>query len=562
MQSNHSIQMHMKTRAAGLLVLLLAGCAPRKAEDPLAQNVEKLSSAKEEERDEAFRTLVLMGAGAEPGFKKAVAAGPKHGFPVVALLYSQGEGDAVPLDLRARHLAAFRWPGGMATETAIVEPFVWHELEADLVRAGRPALRYLSQALEKDSPGEAKALQAAGAMIRIGGRAAAAEFARLLAKERPLDGPRVCDVAAAALLHLGHQDLALRAADPEAVLGAARAWWEAAKDQSEEDWLRSSVAALAARWKPRDPEGVRGAMELLAGQTIEDPAAWLEKNRGWSPANPPARLEELLPRLAAGRAEAFEANRLLERATGHRVSMPRMDSLGSLRAALRLWEPDPDLGLRWKRWLGSEFLRLSILVVGHHPKRETNHLLWAEERYFQAGEDETAELTVTPPTGFYVLHAQSLDLGTRVVVGEYYSMPLGEGGFTKEVRAARPLILFSPALRSCIVIAIEEVAARQPLRPPDALFAQLRAQLRAQASTAEGDERSRALRALGYLQDPADAALLKEHGAGEALLLLGDPAALEFKPSLAAHEIEMALRKAKDERVRGYLEGLKGAALR
>jgi hypothetical protein len=66
-----------------------------------------------------------------------------------------------------------------------------------------------------------------------------------------------------------------------------------------------------------------------------------------------------------------------------------------------------------------------------------------------------------------------------------------------------------------------------------------------------------ALRALAYFQDAADLPLLRERKAGAALLLLGDPAALDLHPDLRPHEIDLALRKAEDPRVRAYLEGLR-----
>ena len=113
---------------------------------------------------------------------------------------------AIALDLRARHLAGFEWPRAHASENAVVEPFVREEVALDLVRTGRPALRPLGAALKEAAPTEAAAMRIVAAMIRIGGRAAAEEFASLI------DDPRVGVAAATALLYLGRQEMLLRTA--------------------------------------------------------------------------------------------------------------------------------------------------------------------------------------------------------------------------------------------------------------------------------------------------------------------------------------------------------------
>src|SRR5262249_35684028 len=163
-----------------------------------------------------------------------------------------------------------------------------------------------------------------------------------------------------ALLYVGRQELALRLASVDARVEAARKWWELAQDFPESEWIREAVDALAPRYQPKDPEGVRPVIELLVGRTLEDPKAWWDQNREWRPA--PARLhpEELLSSLSKGRAPAFDANRRLEDATGIRVYVPRFDRRSGLRAALRLWEPPGDLELRWRRAMESPLLRLSI----------------------------------------------------------------------------------------------------------------------------------------------------------------------------------------------------------
>ena len=77
-----------------------------------------------------------------------------------------------------------------------------------------------------------------------------------------------------------------------------------------------------------------------------------------------------------------------------------------------------------------------------------------------------------------------------------------------------------------------DVPGRRTPRSPDEFFVETRRRLRKLAQAAEGEERRRALRALGYCQDRADADFLKEQKAFDALLLLGDPAGLEGEPRL------------------------------
>ena len=294
------------------LLLLPAGCASGAGPDEDDRRLAALLDDDPASRDQAFQLLLRDGVAPAAKLRGAVGLGWQSGFPVAALLYAQGRGDAVPLDLRAQHLAAFEWPRASASENAVVEPYVRAEVERDLVRTGRPALRPLAEALRRTAADEAAAMRIVRAMLRIGGRAACVEFAALLDAERDLGGPRVCDAAAAALLYLGRQELALRIAAPDARVEAARAWWDLAKDFPESEWIRDSVEALAARSKPKDPDAVRPVIELLVGQAIEDPAAWWAKNRDWRPAPPPLRPEDLLPALGPDRARAYDANRRLE----------------------------------------------------------------------------------------------------------------------------------------------------------------------------------------------------------------------------------------------------------
>jgi len=537
--------------------LALGGCWQPRPASVVDVVIQKLQSAREAEREEAFQELVQGGAVVAPRAKLAIQAGANWGFPLVAVLYVQGEGDAVPLELRARHLAAFRWPRSHEVDNAVLQPYVWNEIERDLVRAGRPALKLLARALEQETPTEVKALQAVRVMLLIGGRPAAERFAELLGQQRKLGDVRVCDVAAGALLYLGFQELALRTADRDRLVQAAREWWAGAKDRAESEWVRESAAALADRWQPGDPEGVRPVLELLAGRTIEDPKAWHGENREWSPAPPPLHPGELLPLLSGGRPAAFDANRRLEAATGVRLQAPRAAGLADLCAALRLWQPEPNLAVKWKRTLEGTRLRLSAAVIAHVPKRGANHVTATLEKYFHAVEDETIATAVSEAEGQRFLHLQSRELGTRLACSEHAASAVSYQGSVADVPALEPVVLFTPVLKSCTVVLIEEADALQAPRSPEALFAAVRARLREAALGAQGARRRTFLRALGYFQDRGDLEFLKAQEAGEALLLLGDPAALPHRPRLEPHEIEMALRRAEDPRVREYLESLR-----
>ncbi len=539
------------------LALLLGGCWVPRPEADHRIALRDLQSDDPVTREAAFQSLTEAGDGVVGTVKPAIDLGAGQGFPLVAVLYIHGEGRSVPLELRARHLAGFDWPRGREAKNAIVEPYVWNQIERDLVRTGRPALRPLADALARDASGEAKAMRVVRVMLRIGGRAAAGEFARLLDTDRPLDGVRICDVAAGALLYLGRREAALRMVEREALVAAAREWWERAKDQPEAEWLRSAAEALAERWEPGDRKGIRPVLELLAGQTLEDPKAWWENNRGWSPPWGAVHPEELLPLLSAERPRAYEANRRLEEATGARLDLPRVERLSELCAALRLWRPAPDLALRWRRYLASATLRFSVAIVGYHPDRRSNHVLAAFEKHFHATEDETARSGAIGSGGEFVLHVQSRELGTRLMYSEHFASEEVSRGYVAELPAVRPVVTFSSDLKTCAVVRVEETTGRRPSRPPEVLFAEVRARLRALAGEAEGRERRLALLALGYCQDRGDLEFLRAQQAGEALLLLGDPEALQYAPRLEPHEIEMALRKAEDPRVREYLEKLR-----
>ena len=299
---------------------------------------------------------------------------------------------------------------------------------------------------------------------------------------------------------------------------------------------------------------MREVLELLVGESIEDPKDWRAKNPEWSPPPPPIHPEAVLPRLSAGRASAFAANRALEEATGTRLFVPRADRLGELCAAIRLWQRPPALEVAWRRYLESRTLRMTIAVVGHPPKRESNHLLWHYENHSNCTEEPTGKLEFAAGEEAFLLYVQSRDFGTRLVYGEYHESPRDRRTVLREFSSSRPAVVFSPSFKACVVISIEEVSGRRTARSPEELFVETRRRLRKVAQTAEGEDRRRALRALGYCQDPADADFLKEQKAFEALLLLGDPAGLEGEPCLEPFELEMALRKSQDPRVRAYLE--------
>jgi len=542
----------MARRALPATWLLLTACiGPPRAEE--GDWAARLHAPREEERTEAFQWLLRRGAGAVEPLKDVLLSGGRHGFPAAALLYAMGEGDAVPRDIRARHLAAFGWPPAHDAENAVVEAYAWREVERDLLRDGRRAVAALASALERDAVDERRAVRTARVLLRLGRREAGDALAAMLGTERDLGGSRVCDVAAGALLFLGGQEAILRRASPTERVAGARAWWERAKDRPESEWTAGAVAELAERARPRDPEGVRGVLELLTGETIEDPAGWAEKNRDWAPAPPPLRPETLRVEFEGGRARAFRANALLEQATGTRVWLPRMETLSDLLSSLRLWEPPSGLDARWRRHLQGSLLRLSISAVGFHPGKGENAVLWNRDTYFHAGEEGAAEFRVGR-ADTYSLHVRAFDLGARLVINEFLGMVEAGLASVEEASGLEPFPVFSRPLGACVVVEVAETPARRAPRAPEEVASDLRRTLRAAAEAApDGPLGRKLLRALGYFQDPVDLAFLRERKAGEALLLLGDPAALEYEPRLTRPEIEMALRKAEDPRVQEYL---------
>jgi hypothetical protein len=518
----------MKRLLLAAALLAPSACASK---SPAEQTLERVFALERDDR--AFQDLVQASPEVIDPLKAVMPSAPGRGAPVAAALYAHGEGDAVPLDLKARTWAAFRWPTAYAEENALIEPWTWDELERDLLLAGRHAVPLVARALAKESPDERCALRAARLLMRIGGRPAMEAFAGLLEADRDLGGARVMDVAAAALLVMGLQDLPLRQADPEAVVRAAREWWAAARGRGEDDWARESAAALAARRADRDPEAVEPVLELLEAGREGDAAAHLA-------------------RLGEGRGAAFDANRRLERATGLSAWMPAWERTGDLRASLRLWRPPEDLALRWRRLLGGKLLRMSVSVAGYRPKEDAGALLWAHETVLHPTESDSVDLYIA--AAGYSFHARARDLGTRVAIGEFSRAGLERFTRVYERAAVRPFVHFSPALKAAVLVAVEEVDARLPLRPPEIVKRDMRRMLRSMAETSDD-----AARALAYFQDKDDLPFFRERKAGAALLLLGDPAALELKPSLTRWEIEYARRAATDAGVRAYLDALQDA---
>lgn len=540
-----------------LTLLLLAGCVSPPRYAVLRDALNKLDSPDDRAFSDAFQELTREGRPVTAALRPNLGRGAARGFPAVALMVAFGEGDAVPLDLKARHLARFAWPAEHRGENAVLEPFVWNRLEYEFARTGRAALGVLADALARDAPDEARAMRVVRAMLRVRGRAAADAFAGLLGRERELDGVRVCDLAAAALLYLGRQDALLRIPEPDALLEAARRWWAEAKDRTEEEWTRQALEDLAGRWAPEDPRGVRGVFGLLAGAAVEDPKAWLGSGK---PAPSPLRAEALLPRLSGTREEAFDADRRLQAITGTAVAGPRPARVGELRAALRLWQPPRDLEVRWRRHLTGPLLRVTIAAVGDGRADGEPRVILAKEDFFHASEDGITEMGVASMHGSYLLHVQSREHGTRLVYSEYVSTAEGNRGFTREHRGAHPAVLISSALEAAVVMTVDEVTRRHAPRPPELLKAAVAAQLRGLADASEGGTRRRALRALAYLQDPADRERFARHGAAGALLMLGDAAGLEGRPALEPWEVRMALRVAEEAAVRDYLEGLRSGS--
>src|SRR5262249_43074473 len=152
------------------------------------------------------------------------------------------------------------------------------------------------------------------------------------------------------------------------------------------------------------------------------------------------------------------------------------------------------------------------------------------EGYFHPVEDESGELRIETKTESYGLFVQALDLGTRLLASEAHGAGGAWTGTVREFREGRPMILFSAPFKAALVAVVEEVPSRRPPPPPSTVQAEWRERLAAMSNVSE------ALRALAYFQNVSDLAVMRERKAGAALLILGDPAALELKPTLEPYE--------------------------
>jgi hypothetical protein len=132
----------------------------------------------------------------------------------------------------------------------------------------------------------------------------------------------------------------------------------------------------------------------------------------------------------------------------------------------------------------------------------------------------------------------------------------GKQGYGRlyEASVVRPHVHYSPILKSAVIVAVDEVESRRPPPPPDGMKLETRKRLKA-LEEAGGD----GAKALAYFQDPKDLPWFRERKAGAALLMLGDPAALELKPALETWEIDLALKASKEPAVLEYLEALRSA---
>jgi len=577
-------------------ILSAAACAPSRGLDP-RHEIGFLLSDDPVLRAGAFDRLVREPSNILPSLRASVAEGYAQGFPVAAVLVARGEADEVPLHVKILHLALFEWPD--APETAILEPVVRHALERDLARAGRPALRLLARALERDVVSERRALDLLRLMIDLAapsGRGGLEEFARLLESGRALstapDAPRVCDLAGAALLHLGLQDALLaEATEAGDVSGEARAWWNASGDLDPDQWLRESVArAVDFLGRAPDPAPWIEYLGLLLGRPLgserEARALWSAwRNLGPSewvreglllPAatrERPAWLIRLLRDAPTDRFRAWTANRLLEMEFGVRLQpTPRLCRLTDLVHLRAEWTPDPRLGLRWERWSDSRSLRMAAWRVGRAANSDRGGLLWSAERFFHATEDAMIGGSWPGESGEReILHLQARRMGTALLESAY----VGPRGRTEErpVDAGEPIILFAPGSAACTVVRIEEPGRAAPL--PGARDGEAASFLRWGLVHSPAPKCGPIARALAYLQDRMAVGLiearvrkLQEEAAphreallalAEALALLDAPSGLDLAESIGAEpkltDAERATldRSARDPRIRAWL---------
>lgn len=588
-------------RTARLLVaVVLAGCAGGRGPD-LRTDVWLLHSDDPAERAAAFGRLVHEPSSIASALLPEVAEGYARGFPIAAVLVARGEADAVPLEVKVLHLALFEWPA--APETAILEPVVRHALERDLSRAGRPALRLLARALQRDAVSEARALDLLRIMIDLAaplGRTGLAEIARLLESGRAFNGStvplRVCDLAGAAILHLGHQDALLsESASAGDIAGEARAWWNAFGDMDSEQWLREGAARAvdllgrtedAATWAAylglilgRPLANEREARGLWSSLRNLGPQEWAREAFGL-PLTPRDRgpwLIRILLECPDDRFRAWPANRLLEIEYGARLQpTPPLGRIEDLVRARTEWRPDPQLGRRWERWVESRSLRLAAWRVGRPTPSDPGQLIWAAERYFHATEDPKIGLSWRNGSGApETLHLQARRLGTVLLASAY----VGDRGATEEasIDPEDPFLLFAADSMTCAVVKIEE--PRRPAPLPGLQNGEVAEFLRGSFIRSSAEQCGRIARALAYLDDRMAASLIEarvrriqecatpDPGAllalAEALILLDAPSGLDLvesiglEPRLSMAERDALGRSARDSRVRAWIGGTK-----
>ena len=578
------------------LAILLAGCASSRSSD-LRTDVWILHSDDPVERAAAFGRLVRDPSNVTPALLSGVAEGYSRGFPVAAVLVARGEADAVPLEVKVLHLALFEWP--VAPETAILEPVVRHSIERDLAKSGRPALRLLARALQREVVSETRALDVLRVMIDLAaslGRSGLSELSLLLESSRAFRGAteplRVCDLAGAALLHLGYQDALLAEASAAGdIAGEARAWWNASGDLDHEQWLREGAArAVDHLGRTDDPATWAAFLGMILGRPLtserEARAAWSAlRNLGpqeWMreslalPVPPRLRspwLIRILQNAPDDRFRAWPANRLLEVEHGVRLQpTPSFTSLGDLVRVRTEWKPDPHLHRRWERWTESRSLRMAAWRVGRPSSSEPGQVIWAAERYFHAVEDPMIGASWKNEDGFQeTLHLQARRQGT-VLLGSSY---VGDRGTTEEasIEPEEPFLLFGTDSMTCAVVMIEEPG--RPAPPPGMRDGEALGFLRASFLRSSDDACWRIARALAYAQDRTAAGLIEARvrriqegtapdrrtllGLSEALILLDAPSgvdlaeALAREPRLSTAEREAIVATARDPRVRAWL---------
>jgi hypothetical protein len=480
----------------------------------------------------------------------AVALDPGNGYPLVAVIVTLGEGDAVPVDLLASHLARFDWPAAHADKNAVVEPYAWNVIERRLVAEGVAAVPHLVRAPRRHAPTEEKALRVIDRLLAIGGPPVGEGLASLLEVKRDLGGVRVCDLAAAALALLSRDGASLALEEGDALVREAGAWWSKVRGLPPGARLARAAARAAEN-------GDADLLGLLVGERVEKPREWSKKSAGWMPVAGPYDVKALLEAFKGDRCAAFEANRRLEEATGRILWTPRARNLGELRASLRNWNPGPDLAVRWKRLLEGTLVRMTVALVGYHELEGAPGIIWSRETVYPAVENGQESGGGVIERGDFFLHVHSRDMGTSVVYSEYLACKEGILGRTTGYPMDRPAIFPTEPVKAMGIVIIEEALARTPPRPPAVLAKDLKALLRRELEGAEGEYREQCLRALAYFQDDEDRERFRAEGSAVPLLIMGDPAGLEGKPVLKLHEIEMGLRKAKTDDVRLYLEGLR-----